>query len=234
VDPPPEARDAAAACVNDGLWPVLIGPAPARDVLLAAPIILDDYPTVAPESPGDLCDGTEIDEILTLRIMTLTDAEKQEARATDPRARRIIDRTDALPAEALEQLHGTFRPADMLDPVPRTEAALFAPFDLPPGEGPGDAALTVDGVPLARGSAVMLRPRRRADAMDFFLDGRLATVAGVYSDVNGRTHVAVTIDSDPARDLHEAMRRYFYFAPDEVIPVGTPGHASDADREVTR
>ena len=34
--------------------------------MLSAPIILYDYPQIAPESPGDLFDLTEIDELLTL------------------------------------------------------------------------------------------------------------------------------------------------------------------------
>jgi hypothetical protein len=88
TDPEPDAAAAASECVNQGLWPVLVGPEGRRDLVLASPIILPDYPEVASESPGDLCDATEIDEILTLRIMTMTDDEKREACATDERARR--------------------------------------------------------------------------------------------------------------------------------------------------
>jgi hypothetical protein len=79
------------------------------DVVLSSPIILYDYPQIAPESAGDLCDSLEIDEILTLRTMTLTDEEKREARATDPRAREIIDRSDSMPQEMLDRLHGAIR-----------------------------------------------------------------------------------------------------------------------------
>jgi hydrogenase maturation protease len=109
LDPPAEYKTAAAACSNVGTWPVLVGEAGARDLLLSSPIILYDYPEIAPESPGDLFDGTEIDEILTLRILTMTDAEKQEMRQSDPRGRALLDRTETLPAEQLMKLHGTLR-----------------------------------------------------------------------------------------------------------------------------
>jgi hydrogenase maturation protease len=92
-----------------GTWPVLVGEAGARDLLLSSPIILYDYPEIASESPGDLFDGTEIDEILTLRILTMTEAEKQEMRQSDPRGRALLDRTETLPAEQLMKLHGTLR-----------------------------------------------------------------------------------------------------------------------------
>ena len=106
VDPPEWAAAHVAECRNTGMWPVL-GATP--DLLLSAPIILYDDPRVAPESPGDLFDATEIDEILTLRTLALTDAEKAEARATDPRAAALIERTEALDAAALGRLHGTLR-----------------------------------------------------------------------------------------------------------------------------
>jgi hypothetical protein len=109
LEPPDELRDAAAACQNTGVWPVLVGEAGARDTMLASPIILYDYPQIAPESPGDLFDATEIDEILTLRIMTMTDAEKREMGAADPRARALLERTEALARDQLMQLHGTLR-----------------------------------------------------------------------------------------------------------------------------
>lgn len=109
LDPPEDWRDAAAQCQNAGLWPVLIGEPGDKDSVLSAPIILYDYPALAPESPGDLFDATEIDEILTLRIMTLTDEEKAAAAAVDERARALLTRTSALPREAMSRLHGTIR-----------------------------------------------------------------------------------------------------------------------------
>jgi hydrogenase maturation protease len=109
LDPPGAFRDVAASCSNDGVWPVLVGEEGRCDCMLASPIVLYDYPQIAPESPGDLFDGTEIDEILALRILTLTDEEKREARGADERARRILDRTDALPPEQWAKLHGAIR-----------------------------------------------------------------------------------------------------------------------------
>ena len=108
-DPPAELRHLVDACKNVGTWPVLVGSDGARDTMLSSPVILYDYPSVAPESPGDLFDGTEIDEILTLRILTLTDGEKEEAKRTDPRARALLDRTEALSPAELARLHGALR-----------------------------------------------------------------------------------------------------------------------------
>jgi hypothetical protein len=109
LDPPDGFRDIAAQCVNEGVWPVLVGDDGSHDCVLASPIVLYDYPQIAPESPGDLFDGTEIDEILALRILTLTDEEKREARGADERARRILERTDAMPPEQWAKLHGAIR-----------------------------------------------------------------------------------------------------------------------------
>lgn len=111
LDPPDDLRHAAAACRNEGTFPVLAGPDGARDVMLSSPIILYDYPRTAVESPGDLFDATEIDEILTLRILTLTDEEKRAVRETDARARALLERTEALSARDLERLHGALRDA---------------------------------------------------------------------------------------------------------------------------
>ena len=109
TDPPEWAAPAVSECENAGCWPVLAGPPGERNVLLASPIILPDHPEVARESPGELYDGTEIDEILTLRTLALTDEEKDAARATDPRAAALIDRVESLDGAALQRLHGTIR-----------------------------------------------------------------------------------------------------------------------------
>jgi hydrogenase maturation protease len=109
LEPPEAFREMAAACRNVGTWPVMAGEEGERDCMLSSPIILYDYPQIAPESAGDLFDGTEIDEILTLRIMTLTDAEKREMRGVDERARRILERTETLPLEQMMKLHGAMR-----------------------------------------------------------------------------------------------------------------------------
>jgi hypothetical protein len=109
LDPPEHLEDAAARCRNIGAWPVLAGDEGQRNLMLSSPIILYDYPRIAPESPGDLFDGLEIDEILALRILTLTDEEKREVRSGDERARRILERTETLPPEHLQRLHGALR-----------------------------------------------------------------------------------------------------------------------------
>lgn len=109
IDPPDEAADASAACRNVGGWPVLVGEPGDRDAMLSAPIILYDYPQIAPESPGDLFDGTEIDEILSLRILTLTDAEKRDMARIDDRTAAILERTEMLSSDGLLSLHGAIR-----------------------------------------------------------------------------------------------------------------------------
>jgi hypothetical protein len=109
LEPPADLQELAARCRNIGAWPVLVGEEGQRNTVLASPIILYDYPQIAPESPGDLFDGTEIDEILSLRIMTLTDEEKLEIRQSDDRARQILERTEAMPAEQFMKLHGAMR-----------------------------------------------------------------------------------------------------------------------------
>jgi len=109
IDPPETARHAAQRCSNSGVWPVLAGTPGSTEWMLAPPIILPDYPQIAPESPGDLFDGTEIDEILTLRILTMTDAEKEEMRQADPRLHELLERTQSLSEEQLLRMHGTLR-----------------------------------------------------------------------------------------------------------------------------
>jgi hypothetical protein len=208
TDPPEAAREVAAVCHNLHTWPVLVGPPGSREVMLSAPIILSDYPAIAPESPGEFCDGTEIDELLTLRVMTLTDAEKREACGTDERARAIVERSDAIPVEVFERLHGAIRSLH-----PPALEQFFNPMDAPL---PELAVADVGGGQAAKGARVILRPRRRADAMDMFLAGRAARVESVQQDVDGRTHVAVVVEDDPASDLHEWYGRFFYFDPDEL------------------
>ena len=88
---------------------MLVGEPGESDTVLASPIILEDHPQVAPESSGDLFDATEIDEILSLRILALTDDEKDEMRSADARARALLDRTEALTGDDMMRLHGTIR-----------------------------------------------------------------------------------------------------------------------------
>jgi hypothetical protein len=109
TDPPPELRAAAETCENSGLWPVLVGEPDDRSTLLASPIILSDHPEIAPESPGDLFDSGEIDQMLVLNILAMTDEERSAMRDSDPRAREILERTEALSDEQIMRLGGAVR-----------------------------------------------------------------------------------------------------------------------------
>jgi hypothetical protein len=109
ADPPEQLAAFASACQNVGTWPVPVGTPGDRSTILCSPIILEDYPRIAPESPGDLFDGGEIDQLLVLNILAMTDEEKAEMAATDPRAREILERTEALTPEQLIALHGAVR-----------------------------------------------------------------------------------------------------------------------------
>ena len=227
LDPPAWADAAAKECTNLHTFPVLAGENGRRDVVLSSPIIMYDHPGVAPESPGDLHDACEIDEILTLRTMTLTDEEKREARATDPRAKAIVDRADVMPQEVFARLHGAVRslrpvrgdaPAD--HPAPSDPAPRWWDPGADHSLSPDTDAVVVDGVRVARGSRVVLHPRTGGtDAHDMFLQGRTARVEAVLLDVDDDRHVAVVLDDDPGADLHRWYGRYHYFAPEELKPL---------------
>ncbi|WP_156688550.1 hypothetical protein [Mycobacterium sp. Marseille-P9652] len=225
LEPPPEAAGAVSRCHRHRCFPVLAGPPGARDLLLVSPIILYDHPEVAEQSSTAMYDCTEIDELLALRVMTMTDEEKAQARATDARAARIIDECDAMSPDDLARLHGVLR-----DPHALSTAAGLVP-EVPEGVDwwdpladnavrPEVDAVLVNGVRVARGSRVRLRPRRNADAQDIFVAGRIARVTSVHEDVEGKKHVGVVVEDDPAADLHDWYGRYLYFSPDEVEPVG--------------
>jgi hypothetical protein len=236
TDPPEWARPAVADCRNEGGWPVLADPDGGRQVVLSSPIILYDHPELAAESPGELYDGTEIDEILTLRTLALSDAEKAEARATDPRAAALLDRVESMDAQTMAQLHGTIRSlrpaAGRPDPLAAFDAGPVdaRPFPVPDAPwwdpeadasvSPETDSVTIDGRPVARGSRVRLRPgARRADAQDMFLAGRIAEVQAVLYDVDDTPYLAVSLADQPDEDIRIAHGRFLYFMPDEVEPV---------------
>jgi hypothetical protein len=195
-------------CENVHAWPVLVGKRGDRSVMLSSPIILEDYPAIAPESAGDFFDGTEIDEMLTFRVMTMTDEEKREAAASDERARRIIERCDNMAPDELERLHGTLRGRN-LDALKDDVEEFFNPA----AEQPETQSIPVGSGAVCRGSRVRLAPHRRADSMDMFLKGRTARVESVHRDLEDRAYVAVSVDDDPAEGIG---RRFFYFFPDEL------------------
>ncbi|MFK4225825.1 hypothetical protein [Streptomyces sp. NPDC019890] len=238
TDPPEWARGAIASCRNLHTWPVLAGEPGRADLVLSSPIILEDHPAIAPESPGALYDATEIDEILALRTAALTDEEKREARGTDERAAAVIDLADSMPPEVLERLHGAVRALrevtgpDASDALPPARAgspdeyAVQVP-DTPwwdpasdSGFDPARDRVVVDGRSLGAGSRVLLRPGlRRTDAQDLFLHGRSARVEAVLHDVDGAVHLAVTVEGDPGADIRREQGRFLYFQPDEVTPL---------------
>ena len=232
LEPPEAAAAAARSCTQHRCWPVLAGPEGQTDVLLISPIILYDHPAVAPESSVELYDSTEIDEILTLRVLTLTEEEKAEARATDPRAAAVIDRCAAMSPEELQQLHGVLRdphapafPTLTEEPVAGsgdTSGSESLPWWDPAADAsvhPDEDAVLIGSVPVARGSRVRVKPGRRADAQDLFFAGQSARVTSVHFDVDGSTHIGLVFEEDPAADLHEGYGRSFYYAPDELEPL---------------
>jgi hypothetical protein len=214
TDPPQDDAKAASSCQNIGVWPVLVGNEQAREcnTMLASPIILCDYPQLAPESPGDFCDGTEIDEMLALRIKTMTDQEKSEMRGVDDFARRILERTEGLPDPQLLQMHGVMRGVET--------SGLGRDFFNP---NTRLTAVPVRGVFVKAGDRVRIQPKGRADAMDMILKDKTAVVEAVEQDAEGRVHFALVLEEDPGRDLgmmRQPGHRFFYTA-DELEPLGT-------------
>jgi hypothetical protein len=238
LEPPAQAEAAVSRCVQHRCFPVLAGRPGERDLLLISPIILYDHPEIAEQSEGALFDSTEIDEILTLRVMTMTDEEKAQARATDPLAAALIDRCDSMSPESMQQLHGILRNphspiANSSDPSSPLEGQMRAAGlipEVPDGVDwwdpladnavrPDHDAVLVSGVRIAAGSRVRLRPSRRADAQDIFFAGRTARVISVHEDVDGEHYVGVIVEDDPDVEMPDSYGRYLYFAPDEVEPL---------------
>jgi len=217
MDPSAALKEQTAACKNVGTWPILVGETGARDTLLSSPIILYDYPQIAPESPGDLFDNTEIDEILTLRILTLTDEEKRAVAAADERGKALLERTETLKREEMMKLHGTFRGL-----VPTLPREGVQPWD-PVAEKRELEKVLSAGVELKRGDQVRLHPRGRADIFDLALQGRMATVTSIEQDYEDRIQVVVTVNDDPGRDFGQEGRigHRFFFSLEEIEPVAT-------------
>lgn len=210
LDPPSPYQLAVATCKNIGAWPVLVGDAARgdRDTMLSSPIILYDYPAIAPQSPGDFFDGAEIDEMLALRVQTLTPEEKREMREVDGYARQLLERTESLPQEQWGNLHGSMKQA------PSFDQEIF-------GANPRIGGVAVGGAYLRAGDRVRIRPRARADVIDLALQGKTAVIEAVEQDAEGRIHLAVVLPDDPGQDLGR-MRltgHRFFYAPDEIEPL---------------
>lgn len=202
LDPPPSASGAAERCVNRGVFPVLVGvPDDGKQtaaMMLASPIILYDFPSIAQQSRVQTFDATEIDELLMLTVASLTDEEKREARATHQYARDLVERAEALDADTQAALHG----------------------ELTGGlREPGDETVTIAGTPVRRGSQVRVHPRGRADVWDDIVRGMAGRVCAVHTDFENKRYIGVIFDGDPAGDMHEWYGRSFFYGPDEIEPL---------------
>jgi hypothetical protein len=140
--------------------------------------------------------------MLALRTKTLTPEEKLLVRATDPRTAELLDRVERLDREALGRLRGAMRDERPLE-SPKTAGAAARRF--------------------VRGEHVRLRldgGRRRTDAQDLLYRGRAATIEDVREDVDGQELLLVTIDDDPAAEIHRWKGRFHYYYADEVERLG--------------
>lgn len=222
LDPPAELAAEVAVCVNRGVFPVLAGEAADRSRMLCSPIILYDYPQIAPESAGDFFDGTEMDEMLALRVLTLTDDEKASMRSGDPRAAAILARTETLPGDHLLKLHGAvrgMRPVSMAEET-QIDGRIdpWNPFE----ERPPLESVRVFGVDVRCGDRVRLWPSKKADILDMAMNGKIAIVEAIEQDLEDQVQFAVVLEDDPGKDmglLRQAGHRFF-FSPEEIEPLG--------------
>jgi hypothetical protein len=201
IAPPEHAAMAVmtSACVNT--YPVLA--TPEDDVLLGAAIILPDHPQLAPESRGDLFDGTEIEEALLLHLLALSDGERASIADQDPAVREMLKRAIETTPEEFAKLRGRIT---MSDPAP-----ALAPAE--PDPVPGEE---LDGITSVRGTRVRLVPEPGRNAQDHLLVGRTATIERILLDYSDGIHICVTVDDDPGQELMRDIGRYLYFKPAEV------------------
>jgi hypothetical protein len=219
IDPPEAHAAAAATCRNLGTYPILVGDEAKqeRDTLISSPIILYDYPKIAAASPGDLFDAGEIDEILTLRIMTMTDEEKREMRNVDAHARQILERTESLPSGDLLKMHGVMRSTAHAASSVADDLANEAFFNPPARQ----ETVSIKGIVHRQGDFVRVRPKKCADAMDMAIAGRIAMIESIEQDAEDNTHLALVLEDDPGKDLGVARMpgHRFFYGTDEVEPL---------------
>jgi hypothetical protein len=192
VSPLERGDDGVAGCCQVNTWPVLA--TPQDDAILAPTFMLPDHPEIAPESVNDFFDNTEIEEALVLHIQALSDQEREEIAAQDPKVREMLARADATTPQQLMDLHGRVRIED------------------PPGE----RAVTFEGVTYKRGDKVILHPPLDADVYDKMLDGRTATIHRLFMRVDDRLHLGVTVDDDPMQEILGESGRFLFFFAEEV------------------
>ena len=173
----------------------------ADDALLGAAIMLPDHPRLAPESRGDLFDGTEIEEALLLHVLALSDDERAEISAADPAVREMVARAAAATPEDIFALHGR---TVLSDPAP------------PHAEPPGEKQVEVEGVTYRLGDKVVLRLDDRPDPYDQILNGKVATVERIYFDYDDKLYFGVTVDDDPGQQLMRETGRYLFFFTGEL------------------
>jgi hypothetical protein len=191
IEPNPSLRTEAESCKNVGVWPVLAGDRFLANQIISSPFILYDYPELAPESPAVFCDCTEIDELLTLRLLTLTPTEQEAMRSTPEGALLLEKAIEISNKPEFLDLHGAIREKKSVSHS------------------------------LHVGKRVRLKPKRRADIMDVILAGKAATICSVEEDVDGSIYCCVTIDDDPGKDLGHLGQpgHRFFFARDEMEPL---------------
>jgi hypothetical protein len=182
-------------CQSVNTYPVLA--TDADDAVLGATIVLPDHPRLAPASRGDLFDGTEIEEALLLHVHALSEGERDEIAAGDRVVAEMVARAAAAAPEGVFGLHS------MLEPSAGDEVR-------------GESETVVDGVTVRLGAKLVLRPHGQADAQDFLLEGRTATLERIYVDYDDAVHLAVTVDSDPMQQVLRESGRFLFFRPDEV------------------
>jgi hypothetical protein len=194
-----------SGCESVNTWPVLASP--DDDVMLGGAIVLPDHPSLAPESLGGLFDSTEIEEALLLHVQALSDDERAEIERQDPRVKEMVERAAATTPDELLTLHGRLT---LTPPTP--SAAVRDP-------SAGEPEAESGGKRFRRGGKVLLCPGPDADLHARMLEGRTATIERIYTDLDGKVHLGVTVDDDPGQDLmRETGRFLFFFAPEvEVI-----------------
>lgn len=201
LDPPDEAKEAVTHCLNERVFPVLVGEAgntpQTGATMLVSPIILYDFPRIANASTTHTFDATEIDELLMLSVASLTDEEKQAARSAHPYVRELVERAEALDADTQTMLHG-----ELTGGAPK----------------PGDESVEISGYIVRKGSRVRVHPKGRTDVWDDIVNGMTGRVCMVHTDFEGKRYIGVVFDADPAGDMHEWYGRAFFYGPDEVEP----------------
>ncbi len=183
-----------SGCTSINTYPVLA--TSADDAVLGAAIILPDHPQLARASQGSLFDGTEIEEALLLHVQALSNDEREAIAGGDPKVAEMVERAASVTQEDLLRLHGLLAPA--------------------PEVIPGEEEAVVAGATVRRGAKLVLRPRAGADAQDFLLAGRTATLERIYVDYDDVVHLGVTIDSDPMQEMLRESGRFLFFKSDEV------------------